>query len=446
MRSDPALQLRQSRALAMTPELRDAIGLLRMSNAELSVHLAMLARTNPSLRIERPTAELVATLWDRTGAPGAAEAERRFPQTARGSTQGLIETAPAPASGLHDHARHQAALILRDPADLRIAAHFIEALESSGWLGEPLAAIAAAAGCDLHRAEAVLARLQQAEPAGLFARSLAECLTLQARDRGMMTPAFAQVLGNLPMLAEGDLAGLARIAGCDVAEVRGILGQIRRLDPKPGARFDPAPQPLREPDLIVRQRRGGWLVELNRSTLPGVFVAEPGAVSGEGGDPAAARWLEHAVARRNQTLLRIGEAVVARQARFLTEGPEALRPMRLADLAAATGLHESTISRAGAGLLLATPRGTVALRALFSAALRGNGAGAEVAAAAVRHRVAAMIAAEDAASPLSDAQIAGRLSQGDVRIARRTVAKYREQQGIPGSADRRRRARLDREG
>jgi len=188
----------------------------------------------------------------------------------------------------------------------------------------------------------------------------------------------------------------------------------------------------------VRRQAGGWLVEMNRSTLPGVVVVD-GA-----GDAAAARGLERAVARRNATVLRIGEALVARQARFLTEGPEGLRPMTLADLAAATGLHQSTISRVVAGLLIATPRGTVALRGLFGAALAGAEGGAGVAALAVRHRIAALIAAEDPAAPLSDEQIARRLSEGGVAIARRTVAKYREQQGIAGSAARRRRARLDR--
>lgn len=444
MQTSPHLQIRQTRTLSMTRDLREAISLLRLSNAELSAHAALLAETNPCIRIERPVAEMVAELWRRVEPEATSAMPTRpapLPPRVGASGQSMIESVADSAAGLHDHARRQVGMILRDAEDRRIAEHFIEALEPSGWLGVPLVEISDAAGCDPPRAEAVLARIQQAEPTGLFARSLAECLELQAREQGALTPAFAKVLAHLPMLARGDLDELAAIAECDMDEVVRILAQIRSYDPKPGARFDPA-QPLREPDLIVRRRQGGWAITLNRSTLADVFVRDPDG-KGSDDDQRAARWLERAVARRNATTLQIAEAVVAHQAAFLAKGPAELRPMTLADLARVTGLHESTISRVGAGLMLATPRGTLTLHSLFSGALPA--ADGPVATAAVRHQIVELIAKEPAAAPLSDEQIARVLGERGIRIARRTVAKYREAQGISSSAERRARARLNRQ-
>ncbi|MCL7464721.1 RNA polymerase factor sigma-54 [Phaeovulum sp. NW3] len=436
--------MRQTRNLAMTPELRDAIGLLRCSNAALADRIAELAAGNPRVEIVPPVAAQRDAVWqaleaalDRPG--GTVPRPPRGAGIVGGAGDATDRLAAAPA-GLADHARREVGLILRDPVDRAIAEHFINALEPSGWLGAPLADIAAEAGCTLARAEAVLAQIQQAEPAGLFARSLAECLALQAREAGVMTPAFAVVLDNLALLARGDLAALARLAGGDEAQVRDILAQIRGFDPKPGARFDPDPQPLRDPDVTVRRRADGWLVEMTRSTLPGVMVRDAGA-GAEDEALRAARWLERAVARRNDTALRITQAVVERQRDWLDHGPGRLQPMALADLAGPTGLHESTISRVTAGLLLATPRGMVALRDLFGPGLPLREGGV-IAARAVRHRIVALIRAEVRAAPLSDGAIADLLAAEGIVLARRTVAKYREAEGIAPAPARRRAARI----
>ncbi len=437
MQVSPVLQPQLARKLAMTRDLRKAIELLRLSNLELAAHLDQLAEGNRRVQVVRPLMAVMAAIWP----PARGDAPPPFlSRPGAGGVSDVIEATHSVGSGLHDHARQQVGLLLRDPESRRIAGHFVDALEPSGWLGRPLAEVAQEAGCDAARAESVLARIQQAEPTGLFARDLAECLALQASEAGLLDAAFAAVLDNLPLLARGEFEALARLAGCDAATVRGILAAIRRLDPKPGARFDPAPTPLREPDLILRRRPAGWQVELNRSTLPGILVRDGG--EGGGAELQAARWLEHVLARRNATLLAIGEAVVRRQADWLAEGAAALRPMRLADLAADCGLHESTISRAGAGLLLQTPQGMVGLRDLCGAGLARSGEAEPIAAGAVRHRIAALIAAEPPLAPLSDARLAAMLAGQGIRIARRTVAKYREQQGLPPASARLARARL----
>lgn len=437
MQMTPALLPRLSRSLAMTPELRRAIGMLRLSNIDLAAHLEQLAAGNRQVQVVRPLTDVIATLWPPrdmgTGPPGPAT-------PGAGGMSEIIEATQAATTGLHDHARREVGLLLHDPQSRRIAEYFIAALEPSGWLGLSPEAIAADAGCDPAFAETVLARIQQADPTGLFARDLAECLTLQAREAGLLSPAFVTVLGNLPLLAQGRIEALAQLAGCTTDEVRRILAAIRRFDPKPGARFDPSPQPLREPDLIIRRRRRGWLIELNRSTLPGILIRDDADAAAA--DLQAARWLDHALARRNATLLTIGEALVARQPGYLARGPAALHPMRLTDIAHDCNLHESTISRAASGLLIQTPQGVVTLHDLCGAGFAGGGPDGPVAAGAVRHLVAQLIANEPATDPLSDAEITRRLAERGIRIARRTVAKYRSQQGIPAAGQRKARARL----
>jgi RNA polymerase sigma-54 factor len=276
-----------------------------------------------------------------------------------------------------------------------------------------------------------------------------------------LTPLFASVLDNLPLLAAADLAGLARACRCDVGALRPVLRELRSLDPKPGTRFDGAPDPVRAPDLLVGPApEGGWQVELNRSTLPRVLVRDelgtelaraPSARAGrpQGGDASGyiaerlsvARWLSRAVEHRNRTVLRIGEEIVREQSDFLARGPEHLKPMILKEIAAKAGVHESTVSRVSGGIMMATPHGAFPLKHFFTAALpsRDEAAGS---AGAVRHRIGRLIRAEPAGRPLSDDQLVRLMEQEGIQVARRTVAKYREQLRIPASSVRRRQAVL----
>ncbi|WP_096785458.1 RNA polymerase sigma-54 factor [Rhodobacter sp. CZR27] len=400
------LGLRLGQRQVQTVSQLAALSLLRMDAAELSAHLLAEARRNPFLRLRSPA----------LGAP-------------------LSGTEPlAAAPGLHDHVRAEIGLRLTRPADLHLAERFIEALAPSGWLEQPVEAIAAAARVPVAHALALLEMLQQIEPAGLFARSLRECLRLQAADRGQLTPAMERVLDRLDLLAAKGPAAVAVDAGLDPAEVGCCLGAIRRMDPKPGARFDDAAHapPLREPDLLARRSAGGWTVELNRSLLPAVRVADLPA--GRPGDEVArlrreARELQRALSRRGETVLLVGAEVARRQQAFLDHGPDALQPLRLADVARPLGLHPSTVSRVVSGLLLQTPHGIVPVRLLFRSALAA-GEGGGVTAAVLQQRIRALVSAEDGRRPLDDEALAAELGRAGIRVARRTVAKHRALAGI----------------
>ena len=333
-----------------------------------------------------------------------------------------------------------------------IALHLVEALEPSGWLGQPLDQIARDAGAKPDEAAAVLTALQRMEPAGLFARDLRECLWLQAEDRGEDCPAMAAVLDHLALAACGDLPALARACGIAEGEAARCLASIRGMNPKPGAGFSHDPTLARAPDLIVAREGGAWRVALNRSALPAIRVSGPGGGPGgaPGGGPGrrvpldpglgealrAATWLQRAVQQRNRTTLAVAAELVRRQTGFLENGASALSPLRQRDLALAVGMHESTVSRVVAGLTIATPHGVFAVKALFPHASGADGTGPS--AAALRHRIAALVRTEDPARPLSDGEIGARLAAEGVAVARRTVTKHREALGLPPAPDRRR--------
>lgn len=429
-----AFALQQTRSLRMTRQLGQAISLLKFNNEELASFLAFHWAINPFLSLQ-PAGNPPERSPERLGIRQTSPAEH-------GSAEGIA----GPAAGLYEHVRKETGLVLTSENERRIAGYFVEALEPTGWLGRPVEEIAADAGCDLSEAEAVLARIQRIDPPGLFARSLSECLRLQAEDAGDLTPQLSCLLENLPMLARGEIDALADRCGCSRKDVLAHFETIRRYAPKPGMAFDIQAPCDAPPDLVVTEHGKRWDVELNRSTLPTLAVNETSGLSETDQQMLeAAQSVARAVERRNYTTLKIAAEVVRRQSTFLRDGPGELRPLSFRDVAEAVGVHESTVSRVTAGLRIAAPRGPLALRDFFSVALPSPSADAPVSAGAVRARIAALIQAEDPSHPVTDAAIAAHFSDQGIRVARRTVAKYRVAMKIAGSADRRRRAALRRD-
>lgn len=434
----------QRQSLVVTAQLQQAIQLLQMGNSDLQSFIEGQAEENPFLELGRA----------RTTQSSAAR-DLPLPSSARATETDwdrIGQLAADPGPSLYAHAAAEVGRLDLSPRERLLAELFLDALEPSGWLGQPIASIADRAGIDEDAALALLAKLHRTEPAGLFARNLAECLRLQAEDQGLLTPAFARLLDNLPLLAQADLRGLCRICAVGMDDLKAMLRQLRSFNPKPGATFDCTPTAQRPPDLIVTRSAEGWRVDLNRSTLPTVVVratearrvalrkVEANAYVAE--RLSVARWLSRAVEHRNQTTLKVGAEVVRRQTEFLEQGLGRMRPMVLREVADAIGVHESTVSRVCSGILMSTPQGTFPLKSFFSAALASReGDGEAGSASAIRHRIQKLIAAETPEDPLSDDAIARIVGQEDgIQLARRTVAKYRDQLRIPSSVDRRRRA------
>ncbi|MBO0905126.1 RNA polymerase factor sigma-54 [Jiella sonneratiae] len=470
------LQIRQSQSLVMTPQLLQSIRLLQYSNTELQAFVDSQLERNPLLAQEggpdgAPSA--VSALRPSQAASGDGPAPR--PEQRPGAAgSGPSASGPSPRRGsdrsssedggfriedladrqisLHAHASKEVAEILGEATLRRIGEALVEHLDESGYLRTDAAAVAASLDeCERRVGTAIVRLQEEATPAGLFARDLAECLAIQLRRQNRYDPVIAVVLDNLDLLARRDFSSLRRLTGEDEAGLLDILSEIRGLDPKPGHAFDHDGSEAIVPDVFVREAAdGSWHVELNPDALPRVIVDNSyltairnGAMRDE--DSAflsecqqSANWLVRSLDQRAKTVLKVATEIVRRQDGFLTRGVGGLRPMTLMSVAEAIGMHESTVSRVTSRKYIATPRGTFEMRFFFTVAIASANGGDPHSAESVKHRIRRLIDAEAVGNVMSDDDIAAVLKKEGVDLARRTVAKYREALGIASSIQRRR--------
>jgi RNA polymerase sigma-54 factor len=498
----PRLDLRQSQLLVMTPQLQQAIKLLQFSSMELSDYVDTQLECNPLLERDEG-----ADGFDAGESPAAADAMQ--PATADGEPRSLdtavseeggsfadddldleihdnvydgdyadgesrtsdaFAVAPRQGKGgsfeehganpeemissqttLKDHLMSQLAVEVSDPVDRIIGVHLIDMLDEAGYLTGDLAYVAELLGCPVERVEATLVRLQEFDPSGVFARSLAECLALQLRDQGCLDAAAQSMLDHLDLLARRDWPSLCRVCGIGADQLSKLVALIRTLNPKPALIFDHAMAQPVTPDVIMRtQPGGGWIVELNNDTLPRVLVnnhyyAQVSRAVRNRQDKQylnecfqSANWLVKSLHQRATTILKVATEIVRQQEAFFVSGVQALKPLVLRDIADAIGMHESTVSRVTSNKFMATPRGIYELKYFFTHAIGGLNGGDVHSAESVRHRIKKMIDVEPPESILSDDALAEALQREGIDIARRTVAKYRESMRIPSSVQRRR--------
>jgi RNA polymerase sigma-54 factor len=492
------LQIRQSQALVMTPQLMQAIKLLQLSNLDLVAYVEAELERNPLLdsgaEDERAPAEngpeqtqdnppadgetwnagesepsrnTIEDALDTRTEDVFPDAEITRPRAAEGPA-GYSEWAAVGAGGrddgeynleafvpaettLADWLREQLALAVALPARRMIGQYLIDLVDEAGYISGDLGAVAERLGTSVKEIEAVLGTLQSFDPPGICARDLAECLTLQLKERNRFDPAMAALIARLDLLAKRDFAALKKICGVGDEDLVDMIAEIRRLNPKPGLAFGSAiVQPI-VPDVFVRPGPdGGWIVELNSDTLPKVLVnqtyyAEVSATARRDTDKSylaeclqSATWLVRALDQRARTILKVANEIVRQQDGFFARGVEHLRPLNLKTVAEAISMHESTVSRVTANKYMATSRGIFELKYFFTSAIAASHGGEAHSAEAVRHRIKQLIDAETAAGVLSDDTIVDKLREAGIDIARRTVAKYREAMRIPSSVQRRR--------
>ena len=491
MQLSQSLNIKQKQSLVMTPQLQQAIKLLQLTNLELKQFLEEQTFDNPFINVEEEShAEqknepdvsssesndsnseqvLSKEITDFSDDPtNNDDYDNRFDNAGidyggvsnnksnNGEDWDLIaSTVPNHEKSLIAHIEDQLPYLLNSQRENFIAGFFLEALEPSGWLGKSLDEIHVATGVDYVDLENVLIKLQGAEPTGLFARNLSECLRLQISEKGLMCHELSELLDNLSLLGKGDLKGLMKKLSCDEKKIKDFLVIIRSVDPKPGSSFLSETSNIHKPDLLVRKTGEDWMVDLNRSTLPSININEDYAkkLSPAGRDSSkidsyasqalsSARWLKRALEQRNITTLKITAEIIKRQKNFLEKGLDFLEPLSLKDIAQAVKMHESTVSRVTNGLMVSTPKGTVPLKSLFSVTIETDDKENSKSAAAVRNMIKKILNEEKGEKPLSDDLIAKIVSKNGVKLARRTVAKYREMLNIPSSSERKRRAKLD---
>ena len=500
----PRFDLRQSQLLVMTPQLQQAIKLLQFSSLDLSAYVETQLERNPLLERDEggegggegpeggeaapdgavsdglaggdpPSLDAALSGEDASfsdldldvdydnvfdGEAGEGDAWRSDPVGTAGKgarsgtfedTEANLEEMMSSETTLKDHLMSQLGMELGDPVDRIIGVHLIDMLDESGYLVGDLEQLALLLNCPAERIEATLARLQGLDPAGVFARTLAECLSLQLRDRGLLDGTMQILMDNLELVGRRDWASLTRLTGLGAEQVAKLVARIRSLDPKPALKFDRVlAQPV-TPDVLMRpQVGGGWIVELNSDTLPRVLVnnhyyakVSKSVRSREDKQYLTecfqtANWLVKSLHQRATTILRVATEIVRQQNAFFVSGVRSLRPLVLRDIADAISMHESTVSRVTSNKFMATPRGIYELKYFFTHAVGGAKGGEVHSAESVRHRIRKMIDAEPPGAILSDDALADALQREGIDIARRTVAKYREAMRIPSSVQRRR--------
>ena len=439
----PAIALRLRQHLTLTPQVQQALRLLQMSALEFQQEMEEALAANPFLE-ENPDAAPLPR-------DGAAVEDLVLPQESGGAPadreQEDWSALPESAPTLQEHLRQQLMLSQMGERDRALAHMVIDSLDDDGYfkLGlEELAALVPPEH-DVQPEElaATLRLVQSLDPAGVAARSLEECLTLQLKtlpeDTAGRAVALKIVHGNLPLLANREWARLQHAVGCDEAALHTARALIKTLDPKPGHRFGAMEARYVVPDVIVRKNRDRWVAVINPASLPRVRLnrAYAEALSSRNGSNQSlarqlqeARWLLRSIEQRFATIQRVADAIVARQRGFFEYGEVAMKPLTLKLIAGELGLHESTVCRVTNNKYMATPRGLFEFKHFFSRKLATESGGA-ASATAVRAVMKELIAAEDPRAPLSDAELARLLAQQGLRVARRTITKYRALMRMP---------------
>ncbi|MDH5570690.1 MAG: RNA polymerase factor sigma-54 [Gammaproteobacteria bacterium] len=488
------LQLRLGQHLTMTPQLQQAIRLLQLSTLELQTEIQDALDSNLMLEIDdgsdtspsngtqtdvAPDSEIQTSHQDTdTTELNSPERNNEIPDELPVDSNWddiyeSISTAPTSASSvaerdyevsgnteesLREHLHWQMELTPFSETDQIIAEIIIDAITDDGYLGQSLEEIHQAlpeelkSEVEIDEIEAVLHRIQNFDPAGVAARDLRESLLLQLKqlpfELACQQQATILVSDHFELLANRDYALIARRMKITEDELKDIIQLIQNLNPRPGSQITSEQAEYIVPDVFVTKVKGQWHVELNPDAAPRIRVNSHYAslikqVSDSNDNTCLknhlqeARWFIKSLMSRNDTLLKVANCIVERQADFLENGEESMKALVLHDIAEKIEMHESTISRVTTKKYMHTPRGIFELKYFFSSHV-STASGGECSATAIRALIKKLIAAETPNKPLSDSKLADILSDQGIMVARRTVAKYREALAIPPSNERKR--------
>jgi RNA polymerase sigma-54 factor len=511
----PRLEIKYNQSLSMTPQLQQAIKLLQMSNTDVNEFVEAELAENPMLERDdsnapknhdgsgestnepsengeesegletinltknehitenqenaldmetydnvwdsEPAAEPTVTVHNEDGG-SISEWSKPVGQSNRSHSDNKdysLEQTIRQEISLRDYLTQQIQIDLPDPAERIIAMYLMDLLDESGKLPADLENNTEILGCDFYRIEVVLKKLQALDPPGIFARSLAECWSIQLRERNRYDPAIEILLQNIELLERHDYKTLSKLCGVGLDDIKDMIDEIRALNHKPAEAFDHViTQPI-TPDVMMRSGPSDtWIIELNNDTLPKVLInnqyysmikksvrtkADKQYVTER---MQVANWLVKSLHQRATTILKVATEIVRQQDTFFTKGVEFLKPLILRDVAEEIEMHESTVSRVTSNKYINTPRGIYELKYFFTTAISSSTGGSAHSAESVRYRIKGLINSESPQKILSDDKLVVLLKTGGIEIARRTVAKYRESMNIPSSVQRRREKKI----
>lgn len=479
-----SVQFRLGQQLTMTPQLQQAIRLLQLSSSDLRQEIQEALDSNLMLEnadeVEQLSVQSTCESSETVGITADPEQEIHIEEmsipdelpvdvewtdhydgyppssgaTAQEADKLDIFAQQSKAPTLRDHLHWQLNLSRLDETSLAIATAIVDAIDEYGYFtATPEEIVRTFEGTDLtlEEVEIVLHRIQALDPPGVGARDLRECLLIQLRHlpegTRMRDPAIRVCDRHFGALAKNDMRQIRRALQLSARAMAGLAGLIRSLHPRPGTLIANTEPQYVIPDVVAGKRENAWKVELNLETAPRLRVNPDYARLIRRADHSdgnlrlkdhlqAARWFINSLANRNDTLLKVASKIVELQRDFLEYGEEAMKPMVLRDIAEALELHESTVSRVTTKKYMCTPHGTFELKYFFSSHV-GTDAGGERSSTAVCACIRKLVATENPSNPLSDNRIAAILAEQGTKVARRTVAKYRERIGVLSSNERR---------
>lgn len=470
----------------MTPQLQQAIRLLQLSTLELQAEVQEALESNPMLdQDEGPGNE---TPDGETGTPAGNEEPAERTTQAEGENEtipdelpvdsswddvfdtgatsfsapdmsdnrDIMETVTISGNGLHDHLTWQVELTNFSETDQLIAHTVIDSIDDDGYLQISVEELHALLDeqpyIEQDEIEAVIHRIQQLDPIGVCARGLQECLQLQLSHLDPETPLLQQaatlIRDHFNLLSNRNYTRLARIMKLSTDELQQVIELVQTLNPRPGSQYNTAEPEYVVPDVYVVKKNGKWTVELNNESLPKLRInslyanmVKRGSNSKENNylrdNLQEARWFLKSLQSRHETLLKVASAIVERQQGFFDYGEEAMKPMVLRSIAETIEMHESTVSRVTTRKYMHTPRGIFELKFFFSSHVATE-TGGECSATAIRAIIKKLVAAENPTKPMSDNKMANVLAEQGIKVARRTIAKYRESLSISPSNERKR--------
>ncbi len=484
----PRLDLRQSQSLVMTPQLQQAIKLLALSNLEIESFIGEALESNPLLEAGEVSRDASDSddVPDRAREEGSSDtlmAEGRGEQdspldiaaetldrdrdtgdgewssassTMMGAEGPSIDERGGGAISLADFLYEQVGPASGDEREEFLARYLIGQIDDAGYMTMPLREVATALNVPISEVERALEVVQSLEPTGVGARSLSECLALQAIEADRYDPCMARLIDNLELIAKGAFDQLRRMCDVDDEDFADMLGELRTYDPRPGLQYGASEGTAVVPDILVGHGTDAagaesWKISLNEATLPRLVVnrtyyleLRQGSTDKESqswlreklGD---ANWLIKALDQRQRTILKVAAEIVKQQDGFFRRGVSELKPLTLRAVAEAIEMHESTVSRVTSNKYLHCDRGTFELKYFFTSGVGASADGEGGASSeAVKSRIKALTDAEDPRKILSDDKLVELLKGEGFDLARRTVAKYREAMGIGSSVQRRR--------
>lgn len=494
-----SLQLKMSQQLTMTPQLQQAIKLLQLSTLDLQQEIQQALDTNPMLEVKEDDPSPAADAQqqstqthknDQDKADASSQSDDATKElsvqetipdelavdsswddiyTHTPTSHGLpsadddynLENIYGTTDSLIDHLHWQLNLTPMSDKDRVIAEAILESVDEKGYLSSSVEDIwdglkeelsSEEDQLDADEVDAVLHRLQQFDPPGVCAADLADCLSIQLKQLPADTPfrdtAVKIVENHIELLGTKDFAQLMRKVRIKEPELREVFLLIQTLNPHPGTSVETSKSEYVVPDVIVSKdiKNNRWLVELNPDIAPKLKVNSSYASMVKRADNSSdntylkdhlqeAKWFIKSLQSRNETLLKVATTIVEHQRGFLEYGEEAMKPLVLHDIAEAVSMHESTISRVTTQKYMHTPRGIFELKYFFSSHVSTD-SGGECSSTAIRALIKKLIAAENPRKPLSDSKIANLLGEQGIKVARRTIAKYREAMNLPPSNER----------